>query len=143
MYACRFDRATSSLCRVADLIPLMVCIVDADGRFLFANRHCAGYLGRAAEELLGQRLAETIDLDDPAFTAADQDCAIRACIENDSDAEFVIRVRRPGGRQGRVIVKLVGNRADGVCQAFLTDLGEDALTERLERQLLDALARRY
>lgn len=143
MYACRFDPASSSLCRVADLIPLMVSVVDRDGRYRYVNRHYAAYFGRPAADFPGRHVTEVIDLTATDTSHAERAAALRDCIDADSEIEFVTSLRRPGGSERRVLVKLVGHRDDGVCHAFLTDLGEDALSERLERHLVGALARRY
>jgi PAS domain S-box-containing protein len=37
-------------------IPEMVMVIDGDGSILYANNHCAGIVGWAPDELIGQRL---------------------------------------------------------------------------------------
>ncbi|HET7359078.1 MAG TPA: diguanylate cyclase [Rhodanobacteraceae bacterium] len=56
------------LADVLDLVLDAVCIVDADGRFLFASASFERIFGYAPEEMLGRRIFELVHPDDRAAT---------------------------------------------------------------------------
>ncbi|TAL89934.1 MAG: GGDEF domain-containing protein [Rhodanobacter sp.] len=57
------------LADVLDLMPDAVCVVDADGHFLFVNASFQRIFGYAPEEVLGQQILELVHPDDRAATA--------------------------------------------------------------------------
>ncbi len=54
---------------VLDLMPDAVCVVDADGIFVFVNASFQRIFGYTPEEVLGQRILELVHPDDRAATA--------------------------------------------------------------------------
>lgn len=136
-----FDASTSMLGEVGDLIPLMVSVVDRDGRYHYVNRHYADYLGMEPKDFVGRSIG-VIPLDDPALDDEGRLALIRQCIDAGSEIEREVRIRRSGECR-KLILKLCGDREAGMCYGFLIDAGDDPVTEALERDLLRALARRY
>lgn len=58
------------LADVLDLIPDAVCVVDADGRFLFVNASFQRILGYTSGEVLGRSIFDLVHPDDRAATTA-------------------------------------------------------------------------
>lgn len=56
------------LAEVLQLLPDLVCIVDADGRLLFASASCERILGYPPDEVVGRRIFDLIHPDDREAT---------------------------------------------------------------------------
>jgi diguanylate cyclase len=56
------------LAEVLDMVPDAVCVVDAEGRFLYVNGCFEEIFGYAPDEVLGQRIFDLIHPDDRAAT---------------------------------------------------------------------------
>ncbi|HEY8326943.1 MAG TPA: diguanylate cyclase [Rhodanobacter sp.] len=56
------------LAEVLDLIPDAVCVVDAEGRFLYVNASFERIFGYAPDEVLGRRIFDLVHPDDRAAT---------------------------------------------------------------------------
>jgi diguanylate cyclase (GGDEF)-like protein/PAS domain S-box-containing protein len=61
---------------VLDLVPDAVCVVDADGRFLFVNASFQRIFGYAPDEVLGQSIFNLVHPDDREATARQADAVM-------------------------------------------------------------------
>lgn len=56
--------------KIMDLLVDMVCVVDAEGRYVYLNPACERLLGYTAEELMGRNMVEFVHPDDREKTVA-------------------------------------------------------------------------
>lgn len=61
------------LAELLDLVPDAVCVVDAEGRFLFVSASFERIFGYAPDEVLGQRIFDLVHPDDRAATVQQAD----------------------------------------------------------------------
>lgn len=70
-----------SFAEMLDLLPDAVCVVDADGRFLFVSAAFERIFGYASEEVLGRTTFELVHPDDRAITLEQADQVMRGTLQ--------------------------------------------------------------
>jgi len=136
-----FNPSASAVCDAADLMPVMVSVMDRDLRHIYVNRIYASYFGLTPHELIGRTLDDIVPLADDQFTDAARAKAVRYCIDTGGEFEVITRVRRHDGNLRKFLVKLVGDAEQGVCYAYVNDVtAPDAASELLECELVRRLA---
>ena len=136
-----FDSANSAVCDAAELMPIMVAVVDRDLRYLYVNRLYASYFGLTPAEFDGKAVGDIVRLADDFYTDEARFRAVRHCIDSGGEVEMIARVHRHEGDMRKLLTTLVGDSRLGVCYAYVNDVtAPDAASELLECELVRRLA---
>ena len=123
----------SAMLTIADMLPVMVCMIDPDGRYRFVNKPYADWFERSRADILGRTMAEVIGQEaadyrapmmaaalggDPQFFVTDYDHPTRGMTAIQTS---YIPWRGADGPEGRTVRGIV---------TILADITEQRVAER-------------
>lgn len=108
------------LIKVMDLLLDAICVVDAEGRFVFASAACERIFGYTPAELAGRRLLELVHPDDRARTQQ----AAREIMAGEPKLHFENRYIRKDGSVAHITWSARWSEADQVRLAVARDVTE-------------------
>jgi len=123
----------SAMLTIADMLPVMVCMIDPDGRYRFVNKPYADWFERSRGDILGRTMAEVIGEEaadyrapmmaaalggDPQFFVTDYDHPTRGMTAIQTS---YIPWRGADGPEGRTVRGIV---------TILADITEQRVAER-------------
>jgi len=103
---------------VMDLLLDTVCVVDAEGRFLFVSAACEHLLGYTPEELIGRHMIELVHPEDRERTQA----AAANVMGGQPHTHFENRYVRKDGRTVHIMWSARWSESDGVRLAVARDV---------------------
>lgn len=106
--------------RIMDLLLDMVCVVDADGRYVYLNGACRTLLGYEPDELIGRRMIDLVHPDDRGRTLE----AARKVMGGKPHIDFENRYLRKDGRVVDVMWSARWSESDGMRLAVARDVTE-------------------
>jgi PAS domain S-box-containing protein len=116
---------------LADMLPVMVCLLDLDSKFIFANKMFAKWVDRPREDLIGMSSSDLLSVED---TATDYHKSrletIRQLAASGEATQFRARVRHPDGSDRTLMVCMQGHELGNGVYAFIRDITEEE-TSRL------------
>ncbi len=108
------------LIKVMDLLLDAVCVVDADGRFVFASAACERIFGYTPAEMAGRRMIELVHPEDRARTQQ----AAREIMAGEPKLHFENRYIRKDGSVAHITWSARWSEADQVRLAVARDVTE-------------------
>ncbi|MBS0337221.1 MAG: PAS domain-containing protein [Proteobacteria bacterium] len=131
---------------ILDSLPAMLCRMDRERRFVYANRRYADFLGVAAESIIGRTSAEVLG-EERASTA---DAYVERVLSGQEASYTQVMASPAGGSPRHFEIRLVPDRtADGAVRGYFrltseftdTALAQEAIREKERelRHLLDSI----
>ena len=108
-----------------------VCMVDAEGRFVFASSACERIFGYAPQEMVGMRMIELVAPADRERTLE----AARAIMDGQPNARFENRYIRKDGKIVHIMWSARWSEADQLRVAVARDVTVSRQAERLQSTL--------
>jgi len=121
----------SLLPKVMDLLLDTVCVVDAEGRFVYVNAACERLFGYGQEELIGRNMIELVHPDDRERTLA----AAADIMHDQPHIHFENRYVRKDGRVVYIMWSARWSAPDRLRLAVARDVTALKRTQTLERAL--------
>ena len=118
---------------ILDLLVDAVCVVDAEGRFVYASAACERIFGYTQEEMLGRPMIEMVHPDDRARTL-DAAAKIMSGVPN---PHFENRYLRKDGGTVHIMWTARWSEADGMRIAVARDITARRHVEAVQAALLD------
>lgn len=106
--------------KIIDLLVDTVCVVDADGRYVFVSAACEKLLGYAPDELIGRKMIDFVHPDDRERTLA----AAGKVMSGQSHIDFENRYVRKDGHVVDIMWSARWSQEDGVRFAVARDVTE-------------------
>ena len=116
---------------VMDMLVDTVCVVDAEGRFVFLSASCERLFGYKREELLGHAMIELVHPDDRARTLA----AAEQVMAGSPQSHFENRYVRKDGRVVHIMWSANWSETDRLRVAVARDITERKRAEQLKNAL--------
>lgn len=110
--------AGPTIAGLADRIPVMVSVVDADLNFLFVNQAYANWLGIPRDQVIGKQAEEVVPVDSTTLTPEARRAAVREVIETGGEKTAEYSVRHPVDKGWRRVVATFVAHPNG-CNAFV------------------------
>ena len=117
---------------VLDLLVDAVCVVDAEGRFVFVSAACERIFGYTPSELIGRPMIELVHPDDRARTLA----AATEIMTGAPNPHFENRYLRKDGQIVHIMWSARWSEADGLRIAVARDITERKRAESVQAALL-------
>lgn len=117
---------------VLDLLVDAVCVVDAEGRFVFVSAACERIFGYTPSELIGRPMIELVHPDDRARTLA----AATKIMTGTPNPHFENRYLRKDGQIVHIMWSARWSEADGLRIAVARDITERKRAESVQAALL-------
>lgn len=130
-YALMETKSQPPLANVLDLLLDAVCMVDVEGRFVFASAACERIFGYAPEEMIGRSMLEMIHPDDRERTLQ----AAGKVMSGHLQTHFENRYVRKDGQAVHVMWTARWSEADQVRIAVARDVSERKLAESRQAAL--------
>jgi diguanylate cyclase (GGDEF)-like protein/PAS domain S-box-containing protein len=108
------------LIQMMDLLVDVICIVDADGRFVFVNAACESILGYKPEEMIGRNMIELVHPDDRPRTLQ----AVEKIMDGFLQRHFENRYLRKDGRVVHLMWSARWSEEDQLRLAVARDITE-------------------
>ena len=106
------------LASLTDLLLDAVCMVDADGRFVFVSAACVRIFGYTQQEMIGMQMLDLVAPADRARTLA----AARAIMDGHAQTHFENRYLRKDGRLAHIMWSARWSPADQLRVAVARDI---------------------
>ena len=119
----------TAMLTIADMLPVMVCMLDRDLRYRFVNKPYADWIERPRSALLGKRLAE-ISGEDAAEYRAPMLAAVLAGDTQSFVSDYDHPARGPVAVQTSYVPWTGGDRRTHGVVCLLTDITEQRVAER-------------
>ena len=119
----------TAMLTIADMLPVMVCMLDRDLRYRFVNKPYADWIERPRSALLGKRLAEIIGEDAAEYRAP----MLAAALAGDTQSfvsDYDHPARGPVAVQTSYVPWTGGDRRTHGVVCLLTDITEQRVAER-------------
>ncbi len=116
------------LTKVTDLLLDVICVVDADGHFVFVSKACERVFGYTQQELLGRNMIELV-------WPADRERTLRAAAEimaGEPKTHFENRYVRKDGRVVDIMWSACWSESDRIRMAVARDITDLKRTARLK-----------
>ncbi len=123
----------SRLDHILDLLVDAVCVVDAEGRFVFVSAACERIFGYTPDEMLGRPMIELVHPDDRARTLE----AAATIMAGTPNPHFENRYLRKDGQTVHIMWTARWSEADGLRIAVARDITERKRAESMQAALLD------
>ncbi len=123
---------SSRLDHVLDLLVDAVCVVDAEGHFVFVSAACERIFGYTPDEMLGRPMIELVHPDDRARTLQ----AAAAIMAGTPNPHFENRYVRKDGQTVHIMWTARWSEADGLRIAVARDITERKRAESVQAALL-------
>ena len=120
-----------SVASVIDLLLDAVCVVDAEGRFVFVSAACKRIFGYTPEEMIGKPMIDLVVPDDRVRTLA----AAEEIMSGDPKPHFENRYLRKDGRVVHIMWSARWSEADQLRIAVARDITERKRAESLQSAL--------
>jgi diguanylate cyclase (GGDEF)-like protein/PAS domain S-box-containing protein len=120
-----------NIARFADLLMDAVCMVGADGRFVFVSAACERIFGYAPREMVGMQMIELVAPADRERTLA----AARAIMDGQPNARFENRYIRKDGKIVHIMWSARWSEADQLRVAVARDVTASRQAERMQYTL--------
>ncbi|HWW70437.1 MAG TPA: PAS domain S-box protein, partial [Duganella sp.] len=120
-----------TISRFTDLLMDAVCMVDADGRFVFVSSACERIFGYAPREMVGMRMIELVAPADRERTLA----AARAIMGGQPNSRFENRYIRKDGKIVHIMWSARWSEADQLRVAVARDVTASRQAERMQSTL--------
>lgn len=117
--------------KILDLLIDTVCVVDAEGRFVFLSASCERLFGYTPEELIGRNMIELVHPQDRARTLT----AVEDIMAGRPHTHFQNRYVRKDGQAVHIMWSARWSEADGVRLAVARDITELKRAERVQSAL--------
>lgn len=124
-------RAPLANVNVVDLLLDAICVVDAQGRFVFVSAAFETIFGYAPQEVIGRPMIELVHPDDRARTLA----AVDEIVAGDAKPAFENRYVRKDGGVVHIMWSARWSEADQVRVAVARDITERKRSEQLQTAL--------
>ena len=122
----------SRLDHVLDLLVDAVCVVDAEGRFVFVSAACERIFGYTPDEMLGRPMIELVHPDDRTRTLE----AAAAIMTGTPNPHFENRYLRKDGQTVHIMWSARWSEADGLRIGVARDITERKRAETVQSALL-------
>jgi len=119
---------------ILDATPDLVCLLDAEGRFLAVNRAFAAFLDRPESEIIGQTEAEAF----PPEQVAEHQAHTRAVLESGRGGQAEVSVRTPQGQRWFHEVNVPVLDASGQVGGVLKTARDVTEVKHIEAKLLQS-----
>ncbi len=124
---------SSFLTKVTDLLLDVICVVDAEGRFVFISKACERVFGYTQQELLGRNMIELV-------WPADRERTLRAAAQimaGQPQMHFENRYVRKDGRVVDIMWSACWSESDRIRMAVARDITDLKRTARLKEALYE------
>lgn len=121
----------ATIARFTDLLMDAVCMVDADGRFVFVSAAGERIFGYAPQEMIGLRMIDLVAPSDRERTLA----AARSIMDGQPNARFENRYVRKDGRIAHIMWSARWSEADQLRVAVARDVTAARQAERMQYTL--------
>ena len=121
----------AALVGFVDMLLDAICVVDAEGRFVFVSAACEQIFGYLPDEMIGRKMIEMVHPDDRDRTLA----AARAIMDGQPNIGFENRYVRKDGRTVHIMWSARWSRVDNLRIAVARDITERKHSETVRTAL--------
>lgn len=127
------QRQADILRAITEALPATVVVVDAEGRYRFANRAFEQHAGLPAEQIIGRRAVDVLGADEMARRRPFMSQAYAG-----QPVDFTLDYPGPGGTRWMAL-SCIPLKVDGVVDGFV-GIGQDVTAQHVEHRRLAQLA---